>query len=93
MGYQLRILPDSVTGTSSSTRAMEEEVLKKVDLYINMLKESSGKYDDQGVIECYKLISIIIIIFSIGEKKGTMHVANMVLYYSNCFRNQFAYYS
>ncbi|KAF5467836.1 hypothetical protein F2P56_012048 [Juglans regia] len=47
LGYQLRALPDSLTGTS--IRSMEEEVLKKVDLYINMLKRSAGKCDDQGV--------------------------------------------
>lgn len=45
---------------------MEEEVLEKVYLYINMLKRSAGKCDDQGVIECYKMIS-------------TMNIANMVL--------------
>ncbi|GLT71066.1 hypothetical protein SLA2020_431080 [Shorea laevis] len=47
LGYQLRACPESLTGTS--IRAMEEEVSKKVDLYVNMLQKSAEKCDDQGV--------------------------------------------
>jgi hypothetical protein len=51
VGYQLRACPESLTGTS--IRAMEEEVSKKVDLYVNMLQKSAEQYADQGVIIIY----------------------------------------
>lgn len=69
MGYQLRACPESLTGTS--IRAMEEEVSKKVDLYVNMLQKSAEKYDDQGVIIIYVVNNSYkyLIIYSLYRKK------------------------
>lgn len=47
MGYQTKACPDSFAGTSY--RAMEEEVSKKVDVYVNMLLQSAEEYGDGRV--------------------------------------------
>ncbi|KAK9271129.1 hypothetical protein L1049_026718 [Liquidambar formosana] len=50
MGYHSTPCIDSFAGTTtSSTRAMEEEVSKKVDMYVNMLQHSAEKCKDVGV--------------------------------------------
>ncbi|CAN1175980.1 Inactive protein kinase SELMODRAFT_444075 [Linum perenne] len=40
MGYQVKACPDSFAG--ASIRVMEEEVIKKVDIYVNKLSKSAG---------------------------------------------------
>ncbi|KAG6671727.1 hypothetical protein I3842_16G018000 [Carya illinoinensis] len=47
MGYQLRAWTDDLP--IMSTRAMEEGVSEKVDLYVDMLKRSARRLEDQGV--------------------------------------------
>ncbi|XP_073145441.1 inactive protein kinase SELMODRAFT_444075-like [Henckelia pumila] len=48
MGYQMQVAPDNFFGTSH-IRAMEEEVSKKVDLYVGMLQYSAEECDGEGV--------------------------------------------
>ncbi|XP_058089797.1 proline-rich receptor-like protein kinase PERK13 isoform X2 [Magnolia sinica] len=47
MGYLTRVCTDSMFGTSA--RAMEEEVSKKVDSYVNMLQQNAEQCKDEGV--------------------------------------------
>ncbi|XP_004292627.1 PREDICTED: proline-rich receptor-like protein kinase PERK13-like [Fragaria vesca subsp. vesca] len=47
MGYQAKPYPEFF---GTSFRAVEEEVTKKVDMYVNMLLESAVKCEDYGVI-------------------------------------------
>ncbi|TYH18261.1 hypothetical protein ES288_A05G256200v1 [Gossypium darwinii] len=46
MGYQSKACPESF---GTSIRAMEEEISKKVDAYVNMLQQSAEDCEDQGV--------------------------------------------
>ncbi|KAK6277233.1 hypothetical protein POUND7_017556 [Theobroma cacao] len=46
MGYQSKACPEFF---GTSIRAMEEEVSKKVDAYVNMLHQSAEDCEDQGV--------------------------------------------
>ncbi|KAM1151145.1 hypothetical protein COP2_034833 [Malus domestica] len=46
MGYNTKPCVDFL---ENSIRAVEEEVTKKVDMYVNMLLQSAGKCEDQGV--------------------------------------------
>ncbi|KAJ4700839.1 Inactive protein kinase [Melia azedarach] len=46
MGYQAKACPDAF---GTSIRAMEEEVLKKVDTFANMLLSSAEECEDEGV--------------------------------------------
>ncbi|XP_073294798.1 serine/threonine-protein kinase CDG1-like [Primulina huaijiensis] len=48
MGYQMQVAPDNFLGTSH-IRAMEEEVSKKVDLYVGMLQYSAEECEGEGV--------------------------------------------
>ncbi|CAN1234667.1 Inactive protein kinase SELMODRAFT_444075 [Linum perenne] len=47
MGYQVKACPDSFAG--ASIRVMEEEVIKKVDIYVNKLSKSAGVCVDERV--------------------------------------------
>ncbi|XP_072998496.1 probable serine/threonine-protein kinase PBL23 isoform X2 [Typha latifolia] len=47
MGYQTKACTDSFAGTSS--RYLEEEVLKKVDLYESRLRDSAGKCNEVNI--------------------------------------------
>lgn len=47
VGYQAKPYPEFF---GTSFRAVEEEVTKKVDMYVNMLLESAVKCEDYGVI-------------------------------------------
>ncbi|CAI0395836.1 unnamed protein product [Linum tenue] len=47
MGYQVKACPDSFAG--ASIRVMEEEVIKKVDTYVNMLVRSAGVCEAERV--------------------------------------------
>ncbi|KAJ4841683.1 hypothetical protein Tsubulata_002083 [Turnera subulata] len=47
MGYQVKACPDSFAGASS--RVMEEEVTKKLELYGSMLSESGVKCEKEGI--------------------------------------------
>ncbi|XP_038724828.1 probable serine/threonine-protein kinase PBL18 isoform X2 [Tripterygium wilfordii] len=47
LGYQLKVGHDSF-GTSSN-RAMEEDVSRKVEVYVNMLLKSAEECEDEGV--------------------------------------------
>lgn len=47
----------------TSIRAVEEEVTKKVDVYVNMLLQSAEKCEDEGVIYSLRLrISILTVL-------------------------------
>lgn len=50
VGYQAKACPDAF---GTSIRAMEEEVLKKVDTFANMLLSSAEECEDEGVIYGY----------------------------------------
>uniref|UniRef100_A0A5B6YNP9 Protein kinase domain-containing protein n=1 Tax=Davidia involucrata TaxID=16924 RepID=A0A5B6YNP9_DAVIN len=47
LGYQMQPRPESFMGMN--VRAMEEEVSKKVDMYVNMLLQSAEDCKDEGV--------------------------------------------
>ncbi|KAL2232317.1 UNVERIFIED_CONTAM: Protein NSP-INTERACTING KINASE 3 [Sesamum indicum] len=47
MGYQMGVTPDYVLGTTH-VRAMEEEVSKRVDMYVGMLQYSAEECEEQG---------------------------------------------
>lgn len=47
VGYHAIASPDSF---GTSTRAVEEEVAKKVDIYANRLAQSAEEYRNQGVL-------------------------------------------
>ena len=47
VGYQSKPSPDFF---GTSIRLVEEEVTKKVDVYVNMLLQSAEKCEGQGVI-------------------------------------------
>ncbi|KAA8538342.1 hypothetical protein F0562_027835 [Nyssa sinensis] len=47
LGYQMEACPESFMGTN--IRAMEEEVSKKVDMYVNMLLQSAEDCKNEGV--------------------------------------------
>ncbi|CAL1362737.1 unnamed protein product [Linum trigynum] len=47
MGYQVKACPDTFAG--ASIRVMEEEVIKKVDTYVNMLVRSAGVCEAERV--------------------------------------------
>lgn len=55
VGYQHKACTDSFFGTNA--RALEEEVLKKVDSYVKMLQESAAQCEDEGVM-CFKMCCI-----------------------------------
>lgn len=42
--------PESFAGTN--IRVVEEEVTKKVDMYVKMLMQSAEDCQDEGVIKC-----------------------------------------
>ncbi|KAL0351558.1 UNVERIFIED_CONTAM: Proline-rich receptor-like protein kinase PERK13 [Sesamum calycinum] len=48
MGYQMGVTPDYVLGTTH-IRAMEEEVSKRVDMYVGMLQYSAEECEEEGV--------------------------------------------
>jgi hypothetical protein len=77
VGYQLRACPESLTGTS--IRAMEEEVSKKVDLYVNMLQKSAEKCEDQGVIYIVNNSCKDLIILYMERRCVTMNIASIIL--------------
>ncbi|KAA8546488.1 hypothetical protein F0562_002773 [Nyssa sinensis] len=47
LGYQMQACPESFMGTN--IRAIEEEISKKVDMYVNMLLQSAEECKDEGV--------------------------------------------
>lgn len=49
MGYTLKPCSESFFGATD--RAIEEEVTKKVDQYVNMLLQSAEDCEDEGVIQ------------------------------------------
>ncbi|XP_057785874.1 serine/threonine-protein kinase CDG1-like isoform X2 [Salvia miltiorrhiza] len=48
MGYSMEVVPENFLGTTH-TRAKEEHVSKKVDLYVNMLQRSAEECEAEGV--------------------------------------------
>ncbi|KAE8735093.1 hypothetical protein F3Y22_tig00000477pilonHSYRG00460 [Hibiscus syriacus] len=49
MGYQSKPSPESLGTSITSLRAMEEEISKKVDAYVNLLQLSAEDCEEQGV--------------------------------------------
>lgn len=48
MGYQMQARPESFLGTTHM-RVVEEEVSKKVDLYVRLLQRNTEEYESEGV--------------------------------------------
>ena len=84
MGIQFIARPNSIAGTS--IRAMEEEVSKKIDLYVNMLQESAGRCEDQGVIYSVNIKNHII--HYMERRCITMNMESMKLYLCNYYRTK-----
>lgn len=49
MGYQMQASLESFLGTTQ-IRAVEEEVLKKVDAFVKLLQQSAEDCEDEGVV-------------------------------------------
>lgn len=75
VGIQFIACPNSFAGTS--IRAMEEEVSKKIDFYVNMLQESAEKCQDQGVIYSVNINNHIV--HNMERRCITMNMESMKL--------------
>lgn len=64
VGYPIKALPDLF---ATSTRATEEEVSKRVDGYVNMLKQSANICQNEKVI--YNALLLFVSYVKINEKK------------------------
>ena len=56
MGYFTEVAPENFLGTTHD-RAVEEEVSKKVDMYVSMLQYSAEQCEGERVIYSYHLVS------------------------------------
>ncbi|XVE95589.1 hypothetical protein REPUB_Repub02eG0111800 [Reevesia pubescens] len=70
MGYQSKPCPEFF---GTSIRAMEEEISKKVDSYVNMLQPSAEDCEDQGVtLGCIKADLRCLLVYSGWLNQGSV---------------------
>ncbi|KAL0360307.1 UNVERIFIED_CONTAM: Inactive protein kinase SELMODRAFT [Sesamum radiatum] len=89
MGYQMGVTPDYVLGTTH-IRAMEEEVSKRVDMYVGMLQYSAEECEEQGVDIKVKIMAGTPIRKVIVQEVATSNPAWVIL--DRYLRREFRYY-